>query len=65
MRLVVSKEKTEYNINKLNGIGNGLRFVLSCCLIEHFNISWSERFASCKRCMAGRTSGRIPWGKAV
>ena len=61
------KKKTEININKStikSSKGNALRFVLSCCLIEHFNISWSEILASCKKCMTG-TSGRIPWWRVV
>ena len=45
---------------------NAWRFVLSGCLVEHFNISGSERVASPSRIKsAGRTRWRIPWGEVV
>ena len=65
---IYPRVKTEIDINKStikNSKGNVLRFVLSCCLIEHFNISWSEILASCKKGTTGRISGRITWRKVV
>ena len=43
---------------------NAWGFVLSGCVIEHFNISGSEPVASCIK-SAGRSPHRIPCGEVV
>ena len=45
---------------------NAWRFVLSGCLVEHFNISGSELVASAS-CIksAERTRWELPWGEVV
>jgi len=45
---------------------NAWRFVLSGCLVKHFNISGSEVIASSSRIKSARiTRWRIPWGEMV
>ena len=66
--LLTSQSITRSSEPKIKyGNSNAWRFVLiSGCLIEHFNISGSERvaYSSCIK-SAGRTPQRKPWGEVV